>query len=118
MDGRFLIYEGFGNEAENLFRNFCNKFNFKIITSSDSGVYFSNSKCQLTIVSEGSLQLWIKYQRAPEQEMIPRLCIIKGPEVINRYREIITQKISAQVMIELIEFLTFYFNLEFSEDYL
>ncbi|MGL1886337.1 MAG: hypothetical protein OCD76_07460 [Reichenbachiella sp.] len=59
MDGRFLIYEGFGDDIEDLFRVLIKTFHFEVKNKNDSGVIFENAKVVLDFSYETVPVFWI-----------------------------------------------------------
>jgi hypothetical protein len=112
IEHRFLIYEGFQNEASLIFRKFIEKFDFKILDVSEYGIHFTNNRCNLDLTYESGIQLWLKLPKYNISEMIPKLCMFKGDNVYNKYREIAMKDSSKEQINELSEFLIDYFSEE------
>lgn len=115
MDKRFLIYEGFKKDGAIIFEELIKKFNFKIQSLSDSGIHFINNRCILDITYENSIQSWLKIPKYNISEMIPKLCMFKGDNVISEYRKIVMQENIKNELISLSHFLCTYFSDELSE---
>lgn len=81
MDLRFLIYEGFDNDAEIIFKSLIDKFNFKVIHKSDSGIKLENSRIILDIYYETSLQVWIINKSSQTSQMLIEISKDKGEEI-------------------------------------
>lgn len=113
MDRRYLIYEGFKDDHELIFKDFRSKFNFKITDVSDSGIHFVNNRCRLDITYETGIQVWLKIPKYNISEMIPILAMFKGDAIY--YKNIVQKSDVKKSMIELSDFLITYFVGELSE---
>ena len=87
MDGQFLIYDGFQNDASPIFSGIIEMYSFEIQAKSDSGIHFINGRCKLDIHYETGIQVWITILKYNISEMIPRLCMFKGKDVFEEYRQ-------------------------------
>jgi hypothetical protein len=117
LENRFLIYDGFNNDASLCFKGIIQKFNFKIIDVSNYGAHFINDRCILDIVFEtGGIQMWLKIPKYNISEMIPKLCMYKGDKIIDEYNNIVRKGNSKETMLELSSFLETHFSEELKEN--
>jgi hypothetical protein len=75
MDGRFLIYNGFGNDVDELFKSFIKKYDLSILDKNDSGVSFENNTFKLDIFNETGLQMWFMNKKNNQTIMFLDLCL-------------------------------------------
>ena len=115
MDNRFLIYSGFKGDSPVVFIRLIERFNFKILDSSDSGIHFINNRCQLDITGENGIQLWLSIPKYNISEMIPKLCMFKGDAIIAEYRGIILNQNTKEKFSNLSKFLCVNFSNELRE---
>lgn len=54
----YMIYEGFQQDAFEIFEPIIKKFNFKINYLSDYGITLVNNKCKIDCLCETSLSFW------------------------------------------------------------
>jgi|TARA_R110000787_G_scaffold262676_1_gene368303 hypothetical protein len=78
MERRFLIYDGFANDAESIFGPVIEKFNMSINSISDYGIIIENKRVLLEISYETSLQIWLQEKQYNIMEMLPKLSMFKG----------------------------------------
>lgn len=78
MEGRFLIYDGFANDANLIFGPIMKKYNMSIKSISDYGIILENKRVQIEISYESSLQIWLSEKHYNIKEMIPKLSMFKG----------------------------------------
>lgn len=89
MDGRYLIYHGFGNDAAEIFKHTIIKYNFRITYLSDSGINLENSRINLNISYESGLQVWYTNKTSKDSEMLYKICKRKGEIVISEFFKIL-----------------------------
>lgn len=80
MDKRFLIYEGFEDDAETIFKEIIKKFNFLVTSKSDSGIFFENKQVTLDVSYETGIQIWIKNKKSNNNVMLFQIAKQKGLE--------------------------------------
>jgi len=120
MDGRFLIYEGFVNEAESIFKNLSAEYQLDVTDISDSGISFENSRVKLEIFYETGIQIWLKIKKYNISEMIAKLCMIKGESVYNEFKSLMfstldPKDLKKNNLLKLSRFLLSHFSDELSE---
>ena len=120
MDGRFLIYEGFENDAEGIFEKLISKFRFDVTSKSDSGISLDNNRVKLEISYDTGIQIWLKVKRFDISEMIAKLCMIKGASTYQEFKNLMfstldTKESKRNDLKRLSQFLVDHFTEELSE---
>lgn len=116
IERRFLIYNGFKEDSSEIFQGLINKFGFKITHVDECSIYFINNRCNLNLTYESGIQLWLKVPIYNISEMIPILCMFKGADVFDKYRNILIKEMDKKTMIELSQFLMANFSEELREN--
>lgn len=117
MDGRFLIYEGFENDVEDIFKDLIVRFNFNVTDKSDSGVFFKNSSVLLEVFYETGVQTWIKRHQPKSTQML--YLLVKEKKLEKQFFEIIGENFYRDrkaSLKRLSQFLVDHFTEELSED--
>lgn len=116
LEGRFLVYDGFQQDAPEIFKNLIEKFNFKIKNLSVYGLTFINNRCELNLFYETGVQLWLKVPKYNVTEMISILSVFKGEKVYQEYRSVRRVENIKQELIGINDFLCTYFVDELKEN--
>ena len=114
MDGWFLIYDGFQNDAKIIFADFINRYNFEIVYLTDSGLRLKNNRCEVEIKYETGFQIWLLLPKYKVSEMIVKLSMFKGDKVFVEYQKIWEGDKREQLQ-KLSIFLSYYFSEEMKE---
>lgn len=116
IDSRFIIYEGFENEIEDLSEPILKKFNFKVEKISDSGFDMVNDKCRLSFSSEGNLIIWYYSTEYESGILLNQLFYDKYPNYYVELKEIVFSKKNSELFKDLFNFLLKYFSKELEEE--
>lgn len=114
MDGRFVIYNGFKEDAKIIFADLIRDFNFDIVFISDLGLRLRNNRCELQIQYETGFQVWLFLPKYNVSEMLVVLSMFKGDGVFNEYLSIWSGSKKEQLQ-KLCFFLIHYFTVEIKE---
>lgn len=113
----FLIYEGFKNDASDIFKPLIEKFHFSLTNVSDYRVILINNKCKLDFYNEVSLIIWYynpeKYNKGI---LLTQYFYEKDKIQYDKLNELYFKKSNKEYFINLCDFLIKNFSEELKEN--
>jgi len=88
MDKRFMIYEGFSQDASEIFKELVREFSLKTSNVTDSGINLENNKVIIKLFYETGIQIWLFDKSLSEDKMFARLVKERNEELYKEYRDI------------------------------
>lgn len=88
MDKRFMIYEGFSQEAMEIFKKLANEFSLSYRGITDGGINLENNKIIIKIFYETGIQVWLFDKSLNEDKMFAKLVRERNEDLYREYRSI------------------------------